>query len=91
MRLIEEFGKFSKNQEVGDMRQEEHLREIILLQRGREAETNMLRDKLVGCNALILDQRGKIKFLEEDTNSLKTELESLRLEYECSKSTTKEY
>ena len=79
MRLIEELGKVSKNQEGGEIRQEENLRDIILIQRGREAETNVLRDKLIGCYALILDLRENIKFLEEDKNTLKTELELLGL------------
>ena len=50
-----------------------------MIQRGREAETNVLRDKLIGCYALILDLRENIKFLEEDKNTLKTELELLGL------------
>ena len=79
MRLIEELGKVSKNQEGGEIRQEENLRDIILIQRGREAETNVLRDKLIGCYALILDLWENIKFLEEDKNTLKTELELLGL------------
>ena len=60
------------------------------LQREREAYINVMRDELLVFNALILYPWEHIKVLEGDMNTSKTELESLRLEYEWSKITTRE-
>ena len=49
-----------------------------------------LRGELVGYNALIFYPRRHIKVLEGEMNTPKKELESLRLEAECFKITTKE-
>ena len=51
---------------------------------------NVTRYELLVCNSLIFDLQGYIKVLEMEMNTPKTELESLILEYEWSKSTTKE-
>ena len=49
---------------------------------------DMMRDEMIGCNALIFDLREHIKVLEGDINTSKTELDSLILESECCKITT---
>ena len=69
--MREELGKFRDIKEVIDMRGVEHLRDIQWLQRGREAEINVLKDDLVGCDALILDPQENIKFLKGDINTSK--------------------
>ena len=51
---------------------------------------NVLKDDLLGCNALIFDPQEHIEVLEGDMNTSKIQLESLILESECSKSTTRE-
>ena len=50
---------------------------------------NVLRDELVGFDALILYLRENIKVIEGDMNASKMELELLKLESKQSKSTTK--
>ena len=52
---------------------------------------NVTRYELLGCNSLIFDLQEHIKVLEMEMNTPKTELESLILEYEWSKSTTKKH
>ena len=51
---------------------------------------DMMRDEMIGCNALIFDLREHIKVLEGEMNTSKTELESLILEYKWYKITTSE-
>ena len=50
----------------------------------------VMRDELIGCNALIFDLQEHIKVLEGDMKTSKTELELLILESECCNVTTKE-
>ena len=50
---------------------------------------NVLRDELVGFDALILYLREKIKVIEGEINASEMELELLKLESKQSKSTTK--
>ena len=89
MCLREELGEVLEMPEGRYTREAKHLWDIWSLQRGGEAEMNVLSDELVGFDALILYLREKIKVIEGEINASEMELELLKLESKQSKSTTK--
>ena len=54
------------------MIQAKHLKGVLSLQRKIEAEMNVTRDELIGCNALIFDLQEHTKVLEGGVNTSKT-------------------